>query len=123
MAATVIGCGATYGESQSQTMNAIDSMAKRYIGDTTHIYVYDNPERKKRPWTAAAETFGINVFVQCFDRFVLDADFAKINFKTIKHNFQHGFVWDNDQFSTNLFAHPYHGGLYFNAARSNGMSF
>lgn len=123
MAATVIGCGATYGESQSQTMNAIDSMAKRYIGDTIHIYAYDNPERKKRPWTAAAETFGINVFVQCFDRFVLDADFAKINFKTIKHNFQHGFVWDNDQFSTNLFAHPYHGGLYFNAARSNGMTF
>lgn len=32
-------------------------------------------------------------------------------------------MWDNDQFSTNLFAHPYHGGLYFNAARSNGLTF
>ena len=42
---------------------------------------------------------------------------------SIKHNFETGFVWDNDQFSTNLFAHPYHGGLYFNSARSNGMSF
>ena len=32
-------------------------------------------------------------------------------------------MWDNDQFSTNLFAHPYHGNLYFNTARSSGMNF
>lgn len=88
------------------------------------IYAADNPANKvKRPWTAAAEVVGINVFVQSFDRFVLNADFAKINFNTIWHNFKTGFVWDNDQFSTNLFAHPYHGGLYFNAARSNGLNF
>ncbi len=77
----------------------------------------------KRPWLAAAQAFGINVFVLSFDRFVLDADFAKINARTVRHNIKNGFVWDNDQFSTNLFAHPYHGGLYFNAARSNGMNF
>jgi len=88
------------------------------------IFAFDNPEnRKKHPWKAAVETFGINVVVQSFDRFVLNADFAQINFKTIKHNIETGFVWDNDQFSTNLFAHPYHGGLYFNAARSNGLTF
>ena len=78
---------------------------------------------RKHPWLAAAEVVGINVFVQSFDRFILNAEFAKINFKTIGHNFETGFVWDNDQFSTNLFAHPYHGGLYFNAARTNGMNF
>lgn len=88
------------------------------------IFAFDNPEnQKKHPWKAAVETFGINVAVQSFDRFVLDADFAQINFKTIHHNIKNGFVWDNDQFSTNLFAHPYHGGLYFNSARSNGLSF
>lgn len=88
------------------------------------IFAFDNPENKKKhPWRAAVETFGINVAVQSFDRFVLNADFAQINFKTIKHNIETGFVWDNDQFSTNLFAHPYHGGLYFNAARSNGLTF
>ena len=53
----------------------------------------------------------------------MNEDFAKISLHSIKHNIQNGFVWDNDQFSTNLFAHPYHGGLYFNAARSNGMNF
>lgn len=78
---------------------------------------------RKKPWLAAAEVVGINAFVQLFDRFVLDADYAQINLHTIHRNLKTGFVWDNDQFSTNLFAHPYHGGLYFNAARSNGMNF
>ncbi len=74
-------------------------------------------------WKAAAEAAGINVLVHCFDRFVMNEEFAKVTFKTIGHNIRHGFVWDNDQFSTNLFAHPYHGNLYFNAARSSGLSF
>lgn len=32
-------------------------------------------------------------------------------------------MWDNDQFSTNQFAHPYHGSLYFNSARTHGLNF
>ena len=76
-----------------------------------------------RPLSAAIETFGINAGVWAFDRFVLNAEFARISGKTVAHNFKNGFVWDNDQFSTNLFAHPYHGGLYFNAARTNGLNF
>ncbi|MCI5560475.1 MAG: DUF3943 domain-containing protein [Phocaeicola sp.] len=80
-------------------------------------------ETAKKPWKAALETFTINAGVWAFDRFILDADFARINAGTISHNLRQGFVWDNDKFSTNLFAHPYHGGLYFNAARANGMNF
>ncbi len=78
---------------------------------------------RRNYWRAAAEAAGINVLVHCFDRFVMQEEFAKVTFKTIGHNIRHGFVWDNDQFSTNLFAHPYHGNLYYNAARSNGLSF
>ncbi len=88
------------------------------------IFAFDDPERqKKHPWKAALEAFAINVGVQCFDQFVMNEDFAKISFHSIKNNLKTGFVWDNDQFSTNLFAHPYHGGLYFNAARTHGMNF
>ena len=88
------------------------------------IFAFDDPERqKKHPWKAALEAFAINVGVQCFDQFVMNEEFAKISFHSIKHNIETGFVWDNDQFSTNLFAHPYHGGLYFNAARTHGMNF
>lgn len=107
---------------QKKEENALPSLYEDMRENS--IFAFDNPKnQKKHPWIAAVETFGINAAVQSFDRFVLNADFAQINFKTIRHNIKTGFVWDNDQFSTNLFAHPYHGGLYFNAARSNGLTF
>ena len=88
------------------------------------IYTFTDPHmQKKYPWRAAAETVGMNVGVWAFDRYVMNEDFAKVNLHTIHHNIKTGFVWDNDQFSTNLFAHPYHGNLYFNSARSSGMTF
>jgi hypothetical protein len=65
----------------------------------------------------------LNVFVNRWDAWVLNEEFARINFKSIGHNFEHAFVWDNDDFNTNLFAHPYHGNLYFNSARSNDLNF
>jgi hypothetical protein len=72
---------------------------------------------------AAGSAIATNMAVWSFDRFITNEPYARINFNTIKNNFKTGFVWDNDKFITNLFAHPYHGGLYFNSARSNGMSF
>lgn len=78
---------------------------------------------KKHPWWALAQVTGVNVFVHCFDRYALNADFAQTTMNTWEENFKNGFVWDNDQFSTNLFMHPYHGNLYFNSARSQGLSF
>ena len=78
---------------------------------------------RKHPWWALGQVTGVNVFVHCFDRFALNADFAQTTLRTWGDNFKNGFVWDNDQFSTNLFMHPYHGNLYFNSARSQGLSF
>lgn len=87
-------------------------------------YVWENPNQRKRSyWKAALGVVGINAFVHCFDRFVTNQDYAQVHFKDIAHNWRNGFVWDNDQFSTNLFAHPYHGNLYFNMARANGLNF
>ena len=78
---------------------------------------------KKRYWQALAEVTAINVGVQLFDRWALNSDFAQTTLRSLRHNFTDGMVWDNDFFITNLFAHPYHGNLYFNAARTNGLSF
>ena len=78
---------------------------------------------RKRYWLAAAEVTGINVGVQLFDRYAINSDFAQTTLRTLKRNFTDGLVWDNDFFITNMFAHPYHGNLYFNAARTNGLSF
>lgn len=102
------GCGVA-----AQTLHHPDS-----------IYAFNDPRmQKKYPWRAAAETFGVNLGVWAFDRYILNEDFAKISINSIRRNIKHGFVWDNDQFSTNLFAHPYHGNLYYNTARSNGLNF
>ena len=40
-----------------------------------------------------------------------------------QENINNGFEWDDNSFSTNQFAHPFHGNLYFNAARSNGFGY
>ncbi|MDR1654138.1 MAG: DUF3943 domain-containing protein [Prevotellaceae bacterium] len=71
----------------------------------------------------SVEVLGLNTGVYLFDRFVLKAQYAQVDCQSIKFNLRNGFVWDNDHFSTNLFWHPYHGSLYFNAARSNGLNF
>lgn len=88
------------------------------------LFAYNLPGfNKKHPWWALMEDVGINVFVQSIDRYAFNFEYAKISPSSFWDNVQHGFVWDNDYFSTNQFAHPYHGNLYFNTARNNGLGF
>ncbi|MDH6535689.1 DUF3943 domain-containing protein [Parabacteroides sp. 52] len=92
------------------------TVPRKYFSDSTYVI-------PRRPWLAGAETFTVNMVVWGFNRYISQVDFAKINGHTIKDNFQTGPIWDTDKFTTNLISHPYHGSLYFNAARSNGLSF
>lgn len=78
---------------------------------------------KKYFWRGAAEVFGINMGLWAFDRYALEGHYAYISWNTIKENFRHGFEWDNDHLSSNMFAHPYNGSMFFNAGRSNGFNF
>lgn len=82
-----------------------------------------NPKKKKRPFMAASKVIALNTSIWLFDRYILQGDYAYIDLSTMKNNLKTGFVWDNDSFSTNLLFHPYHGSLYYNAARSNGLNF
>ena len=75
-----------------------------------------------RPLLAASEVIGINMGVWAFDRYVIKGSFAYISLNSMKNNLREGFHWDNDKFATNLFHHPYHGSLYYNSARSNGLN-
>ncbi len=114
--------GLTYRQSRNQHdswMQAWEEKRKKIeYGDSTMALPV-----KKRYWQAAAEVTAINVGVQLFDRWALNSDFAQTTLNSLKHNFTDGMVWDNDFFVTNMFAHPYHGNLYFNAARTNGLTF
>lgn len=78
---------------------------------------------KKHFWRASAEVAGFNIGLWAFDRFVQKGDFAYISLHSIKENFKHGFIWDNDKLGTNTFLHPYNGSLYYNAGRANGFNF
>lgn len=78
---------------------------------------------KKHFWRASAEVVGFNLGLWAFDRYVQKGDFAYISWNSVKENFRHGFIWDNDKLGTNTFLHPYNGSLYFNAARANGFNY
>ena len=90
-----------------------------YAPDSIDLAYYS----KKRPFLAGKQILGMNMGLWAFDRYVLDAHYAYINIHTIKANLKKGFVWDNDQMGNNMFLHPYHGSLYYNAARSNGYNY
>lgn len=72
---------------------------------------------------AMVEDVGINALVLGWDRFVQDRVWARVTSDVIHRNLTDGWVWDNDSFSGNQFSHPYHGGMFYNAAREHGLSY
>jgi hypothetical protein len=69
------------------------------------------------------EVTTLNTFIWTVDRFILQKDWARIDLHDWESNLRLGFVFDGDPFSTNQFSHPYHGGLYYTAARDHGFSY
>ncbi|HWW41967.1 DUF3943 domain-containing protein [Pedobacter sp.] len=84
----------------------------------------DLPKPPKR-FGRAAMQFGLAELIPfTFDRYITHADYAYISFKTVGHNLKpSSWTWDNDEFQTNQFGHPYHGSLFFSSFRANGYSF
>jgi hypothetical protein len=74
-------------------------------------------------WPTLGEVGLLLVIPWYFNRHVADDSTAVLSFDAWKRNVVQGMEWDRDNFKTNMFAHPYHGGTYFNAARSNGYNF
>ena len=103
----------------SQTPAIRYSMTTPQAADSLDIAFHG----KKKGFQAAAMIFGFNMSVWAFDRYIRNADFARIDVNTIKKNLKHNFVWDNDGMATNMFMHPYHGNLYFSSARSCGYNY
>jgi hypothetical protein len=76
----------------------------------------------RRPLVAVAETAGVNVLVWLAG-YLSGGQQAFISLETMNENFKYWFEWDPNHFQTNFFAHPFHGSLYFNAGRSNGLNY
>jgi hypothetical protein len=84
----------------------------------------DTVAKTKHFGRAAIELGLAEVVPWTFDKFLKKAPYANISFKTVAHNLNPGsWAWDNDNFQTNQFGHPYQGSLFFSSFRSNGYSF
>ena len=108
-------------EAQRAAPQFPDSSAAKQIERPDEGYV-----AVKRPLLAASEVVGVNALVWSYDRYIRENGTNpgfRIGFNSFQENIQNGFEFDDNNFSTNMYAHPYHGDLYFNAARSNGMSY
>ncbi len=78
---------------------------------------------KKNFLLGATEIVAVNLFVMGYNRYISGQDFTKVSWYSFWENIRNGFEWDPNKFTTNQFAHPYHGNLYYNAGRSNGYDF
>ncbi len=89
------------------------------------ITLLSSPQKnKKRFWRATGQWTMMQVLPWASNRFIRNADFAKISPKSILHNLGlKNQEWDDNLFFNNQFSHPYQGSLYFNSFRSNGYNF
>ncbi len=71
----------------------------------------------------AVEILGVNFLTWSIDRYVFDADYARVSPETWKYNMKEGWEWDTDRFGINFIGHPYSGTLFYNSARANGYNF
>ena len=84
----------------------------------------ETPVQTKHFGRAAIELGLAEVLPWTWDKFLKKAPYANISFKTVAHNLKpSSWAFDNDNFQTNQFGHPYHGSMFFSSFRANGYSF
>lgn len=72
---------------------------------------------------ALVKDLSINGSILAWDYFVQDRSYARISRQVLEDHFTHKPVFDNDSFSGNQFSHPYHGSMFYNTARYEGLSY
>lgn len=71
---------------------------------------------------AALEILGFQAALNRFDNAFEGPDYH-ITMNSVRHNLHSSWVEDQDPFRINQLGHPYQGSIYYNIARSNGLSF
>ena len=80
----------------------------------------------RRPGLAIVEVLGINVLYNLANLVMKPPEekgYFRVGFNSWWENLRYGFEWDDNAFAVNQIGHPYQGSNYFNAGRSNGLSF
>lgn len=127
-------------DSNVKSLNvAVDTNAKKilvkdtsaHVENQSHGLLNDDPIYNKRfPWwEPALQVVAQNVALNLVDHYLLNLEFAVVGFNSWSKTATAGFPWsdkwkwDQDRFGNNFFLHPLTGAAYFNAARSNGLTF
>src|SRR3954466_10588359 len=76
-----------------------------------------------RFWQAVGGVVAVNSLLWFYNWHVEGMAWANVGTNSWWANLHDGFTWDDDAFGVNQVAHPYHGSLYFNAARGSGYNF
>lgn len=79
-------------------------------------------EARKSYSIPALEILGFDFLLNQFNRRYIGSPYHT-NLSTINRNLHHGWVVDNDPYSTNQFGHPYQGSMYHGFARSAGLNY
>jgi hypothetical protein len=89
-----------------------------------------SPDRPRDAWGvgknygwAAGEVLAINMFSSAFNEYKRNGNFNQISSRSWWRNLDDGFTYDDNEFRTNQYIHPFNGAAYFNSARSNGLNF
>lgn len=78
---------------------------------------------RRSPGLAAGELFVTLAVASVFNEYFHDSDYVQVSPRTWWRNLERGFEYDQNKFDTNHFYHPWNGGLFYSAARSNGIGF
>jgi hypothetical protein len=92
-----------------------------YLRNVMNDHIYW--ESKKRFGVAVGELVIVELIPWAISKWITQPGWANVGWQSWWSNIQKGFEYDGDNFLTNNFAHPYHGNLYFNTARTNGYNF
>ncbi len=109
--------------SQSLYSTYKDSVAEADTGYVPDEALVEKMNSRLPLWIPLLESVGLNLALGAFNAYVMDSEFAKISFKSVEHNFERGWSTDADELTTNMFAHPFHGSIYYNLARSSGYNY
>jgi hypothetical protein len=99
----------------------IDTTAYNRYGDLLNDDTTYN--KKYALWKPATEVLGVAGITWAFDRYALNAGYARIGPDTWKSNLREGWEWDTDRFGINFIGHPVSGALSYNAGRSHGYNY
>ena len=105
---------------------AVVSSSSARAGEADTLRTPESFYLKHRTLRTAVDVLASNYVQWAFCRYVREggelAEF-RVSWKSIEENLKAGFEWDDNQFATNHFNHPFAGSLYYTSPRANGFDF